>query len=113
MMATWKPYFREEFYAICGIPSVTLHGTKSDWEHILQMIEKLKEFERVELTMWYHLLQPVLSRFVKAWDDPDGEWNKQFWGRVATPDWPDTMCGEPRHLTGWLTAFMPFNDNGR
>ncbi|KAF8456830.1 hypothetical protein BDZ91DRAFT_745141 [Kalaharituber pfeilii] len=112
MMATLKEYFDYEAHYICGIPSVTLHGEKKDWETLYRKIQKLKEFG-LETTMWYHLLEPILGRFVRAWDDPDGEWNKQFWTRVATTHNHGGFCGPPPDLTGWITAFMPFDDKGK
>ncbi|KAF8454828.1 hypothetical protein BDZ91DRAFT_841595, partial [Kalaharituber pfeilii] len=112
MMATLKEYFNYEVYLLCGIPSVTLHGEKKDWEMLYRKIHKLKEFG-LETTMWYHLLEPILGRFVRAWDDPDGEWNKQFWARAATTHNHGGFCGPPPDLTGWITAFMPFNDEGK
>jgi hypothetical protein len=54
----------------CGIPRVTLEGEKKDWENILTRLEKLKEYGD-ETTAWYHLLVPVISRFVGAFDNPD------------------------------------------
>ncbi|KAF8446972.1 hypothetical protein BDZ91DRAFT_752610 [Kalaharituber pfeilii] len=112
MMSTLKEFFNYEFKILCGIPSVTLHGEKKDWEVLLQKVEKLKNYG-LETTMWYHLLEPILSRFVKAWDDPEGEWNQQFWARVATTQRPIGPCGTPRYITGWITAFMPFNNEGK
>jgi Domain of unknown function (DUF4419) len=55
-------------------------------EKILTRLEKLKEYGD-ETTAWYHLLVPVVSRFVRAFDDPNSEENLGFWQRVA-------HCGE-------------------
>ncbi|KAF8460767.1 hypothetical protein BDZ91DRAFT_639141, partial [Kalaharituber pfeilii] len=113
MMTVLKQYFRYVMaVTICGIPSVTLHGEKADWAVLLAKIEKLKEYG-ITTTMWYHMLEPVLSRFVRTFDDPDGEWNRVFWSRAATTETPDPMCGAPTYVTGWLTAFMPFSNDGK
>ncbi|KAJ7753299.1 hypothetical protein B0H14DRAFT_3096743 [Mycena olivaceomarginata] len=103
LMATLKAYFEYTFCDIvCGIPRVTLEGEKADWEKILQRLEKLKEFG-LETMAWYHLLVPVISRFVQVFDDPDA------WKCCA---FEPGGCG-PSHYSGWITAFCAFNDDGK
>ncbi|KAF5366974.1 hypothetical protein D9758_003904 [Tetrapyrgos nigripes] len=108
MMATMKKYFRYYFSQCCGIPKVTLEGKKKDWELLLKRIEKLKEYGK-ETTAWYHLLRPVLARFVRAFDEPDSERNLLFWQKIAnfTAD-----SGAP-DFSGWLTAFCAFDADGK
>ncbi|KAF8451467.1 hypothetical protein BDZ91DRAFT_768402 [Kalaharituber pfeilii] len=101
MMSTLKQYF-----------SVTLQGDKADWATLLAKIEKLRGYN-AETVMWYHMLEPVLSRFVRAFDDPDGEWNREFWNRAATTETPRPGSGATTYLTGWLTAFIPFDNEGK
>ncbi|KAG2121625.1 hypothetical protein DEU56DRAFT_95395 [Suillus clintonianus] len=109
MMATVKEYFDFRIMLCCGIPRVTLEGEKSDWEFILNRIEKLKEFGP-KTNAWYHLLHPVLSRFVKAFDDPNGQENLDFWGKVAHYE---RGGSGPTWLSGWITAFMVFDEKGQ
>ncbi|KIK51624.1 hypothetical protein GYMLUDRAFT_88968 [Collybiopsis luxurians FD-317 M1] len=108
MMATMKKYFSYGFSLTCGIPQVTLEGTKDDWEQIVERIEKLKDFGE-ETNAWYKLLFPVLSRFVRAFDDPNGESNLEFWQRVT--HWKSGSG--PTWLSGWITAFCVFNEDGK
>ena len=61
MMATMKAYFSYRASIACGIPQVTLEGTRDDWELLRAKIEKLKTYG-VECIAWYHLLAPVLDR---------------------------------------------------
>ena len=49
-------------------PRKAVPPKKRWWENLLQRIEALKEFG-LETTMWYHLLEPILKRFVRAWDE--------------------------------------------
>ncbi|KAJ7758327.1 hypothetical protein B0H16DRAFT_1370536 [Mycena metata] len=112
MMATLKSYF--EYFCdpvTCGIPRVTLEGEKRDWENILQRLEKLKEYG-LETIAWYHLLVPVISRFVSAFNDPDGKSNIEFWQKVVNVD---EGCNPPSDTTysGWITAFCVFDDKGK
>ncbi|KAJ6574455.1 hypothetical protein B0H19DRAFT_1063407 [Mycena capillaripes] len=73
MMATLKEFFAYQFSMVCcGLPRVTLEGEKSDWVDILGRLEKLKEYG-VETIAWYHLLHPVILRFVAAFDAPESQ----------------------------------------
>lgn len=108
MMATMKDYFHYVFVLRCGIPRVTLEGKKQDWEELRRKIERLKTFG-VECVAWYHLLAPVLDRFVRAFDNPTGAENIDFWQRVAT--YFPRGSGATR-LTGWIVAFCVFNEKG-
>ncbi|KAJ7219811.1 hypothetical protein B0H12DRAFT_1241420 [Mycena haematopus] len=102
MMSTLKAYFEYVFEGIeCGIPRVTLDGTKADWESILRRLEKLKEYG-IETTAWYHLLVPVISRFVAAFDASDSASNVDFWQKVA--HFVPGGSG-PSYYSGWITAF--------
>jgi hypothetical protein len=111
MMATFRAYFAYTFETMCGIPLVRLEGEREDWDDILARIEKLKEYG-LETTAWYHLLRPVLSRFVRAFDDTDfasSDENSNFWQRVA-----HVLAGGsgPSYLSGWITAFCAFSNEG-
>ncbi|KAJ6467775.1 hypothetical protein C8R45DRAFT_1019076 [Mycena sanguinolenta] len=110
MMSMLKSYFEYVFEGIeCGIPRVTLDGTKADWEGILRRLEKLKEYG-IETTAWYHLLVPVISRFVTAFDAPDAASNVEFWQQVA--HFVRGGSG-PSYYSGWITAFCVFNEEGK
>ena len=108
MMATLKAYFSYTFELRCGIPRVTLEGTKEDWEKLRGKADKLKEYG-IECIAWYHLLVPVLDAFVRAFDEPDGSDNIEFWQRVAHVQ---NNGSGPRYLSGWITAFCVFNEVG-
>lgn len=108
MMATMKEYFTFTFDLRCGIPRVTLEGTQEDWVKILSKLEKLKEYG-VRTIAWYHLLRPIISMFVSAYDDPDAQANLDFWQKVAHR----TGGGSgPTFLSGWITAFCVFDEKG-
>jgi hypothetical protein len=111
LMATLKKYFtyRIVLYG-CGIPQVTLEGERSDWLNILGRLEKLKEYG-LETTAWYHLLRPVITRFVAAFDEPTSPSNVDFWQRVA--HFQPGGSGRGNHYTGWITAFTVFSKEGR
>ncbi|KAJ7866487.1 hypothetical protein B0H13DRAFT_1898121 [Mycena leptocephala] len=109
LMATLKAYFSYGFCGICcGIPRVTLQGEKSDWVNILERLEKLKEYG-VETIAWYHLLRPVIARFVAAFDTPDSKDNVDFWQKIAHYH---AGGSGPSYYSGWVNAFNVFSEKG-
>jgi len=110
MMATLKAYFNySSIHIACGIPYVTLEGTKKDWENILGRLEKLKDYG-IQTIAWYHLLVPVISRFVQAFDRPQSSENVDFWQKVAHFE---AGFSGPSYYSGWISAFCVFNDRGQ
>ncbi|KAJ7485952.1 hypothetical protein FB451DRAFT_1231506 [Mycena latifolia] len=110
LMATLKNYFEYKILlGGCGIPRVTLEGEREDWVDILGRLEKLKEYG-LETTAWYHLLRPVIVRFVAAFDAPMSPANVEFWQRVA--NYTPGGSGRGDYYTGWITAFTVFDKEG-
>jgi hypothetical protein len=103
-----KHFFNYNVVCKCGLPEVTLEGEKEDWEDILQRIEKLKEYG-VQAIAWYHLLRPVLTGFVNAFDAPNGKANMKFWSHVVTVQGNGSG---PRYTGGWITAFCAWDAKG-
>ncbi|KAJ7358517.1 hypothetical protein DFH08DRAFT_1043613 [Mycena albidolilacea] len=90
LMATLKKYFQYMIMlAGCGIPRITLEGERSDW----------------------HLLGPVLTRFVVAFKDPTSVTSIEFWQHVA--HYQPGGSGRGDYYTGWITAFAVFDKEGR
>ncbi|KAJ7124233.1 hypothetical protein C8R44DRAFT_783206 [Mycena epipterygia] len=109
LMATLKAYFSYGFGCLgCGLPRVTLEGERSDWMNILGRLEKLKEYG-IETIAWYHLLRPVISRFVAAFDAPESPDNVDFWQRIAHHI---SMGSGPSYYSGWINAFNAFSKEG-
>lgn len=108
MMGVIQKYVIPKIYFLCGIPSVTLLGERTDWEDILGRLEMLKTFGD-ESTQWYHLLKPVLSRFVTTFDTPEIPEVSDFWARML-----DRQEGSNvDEISGWLTAFCLWDEDGR
>jgi hypothetical protein len=109
LMATLRAYFSHNYHVLrCGIPCVTLEGERADWVDILGRLEKLKEYG-VETIAWYHLLHPVIARFVASFDTPESEENIDFWGKVAHFKAGDSG---PSYYSGWINAFNVFSPKG-
>lgn len=108
MMSTAQHFAKYQLRSQCGLPAVKLLGEKSDWENILTRIEKLVHFSNDNLD-WYKLLHLAISRFVKAFEDPNSAENKAIWQHLVGT----TEVGGVEFLTGWITAFCYWNNRGR
>ncbi|CRK20906.1 hypothetical protein BN1708_012973 [Verticillium longisporum] len=111
MMGLTKAYFRFEGGIICGFPSVTLQGGKSDWEALLDKLARLPEFGE-EATAYAERLRPILKRFIKSFDEPDSSETVQFWNDIVSAR-SEFFCGAPPfYMSGWITGFYYWNDRG-
>ena len=93
---------------MCGIPSITLEGTKADWQDILSRVDKFDSFGE-EPTKWAGLLRPVLGRFVAAFDAPETP-DRDFWGKICHYE---SGGSGPDYLSGWITAFCVWSSKGK
>ncbi|KAJ7763761.1 hypothetical protein B0H16DRAFT_1527153 [Mycena metata] len=107
------------FGASCGIPRVTLEGERADWEILFARLDHLKTRCKdfgLPAVAWYHLLHPILARFIGAFDDPEGVENQEFWGGVAVGKQESNGSGggskNAGKLSGWITAFCAFSVEG-
>lgn len=106
MMASMKAYFEYVFEMMCGIPQVTLQGTKEDWISILHRLEKLDSWDDTTRA-WHKMLKPILKKFVMAFE---GEVDLDFWGHIVS----ERHYGSgSTNIGGWITAFCAFSDNGK
>ena len=117
MMATLKEYIAYEAYLSCGIPAVTLLGDRADWEILCTKARGLLKYdnEAGQVATWHKLLNPVLERFVKAFDtEKEGYHSRKarasFWQRIANVH---ARGSGPTWLSGWITAFCFFDSDGK
>lgn len=91
---------------VCGLPTVTLEGEREDWIKLIVRTKKLHLFGK-EPEAWAVMLHPILTRFVNAFD---GNPEVDFWNHVChyRPMGSGSMT-----LTGWLSAFSVWDENGR
>ncbi|KAH7106190.1 hypothetical protein BKA62DRAFT_741274 [Auriculariales sp. MPI-PUGE-AT-0066] len=111
LMGAMKKYFSYEAYCMCGIPRVTLEGTREDWEELVRRADKIAEYGD-ECVLWHRMLTPILRRFVATFDDPTfkNPETRQFWENMVQYDSPGS--GIP-YMSGWVTAFCSFSDEGK
>lgn len=111
MMGLMKQYFDYEGGIICGLPSVTLLGTQEDWQALYDKLEYLAEFGD-EPAAYQRRLEPILSRFVASFDDPDSDETVAFWNNIVLAE-SSVSCGAPPYfMSGWLTGFWYWDANG-
>ncbi|XP_070532260.1 uncharacterized protein [Ptychodera flava] len=93
-----QSYFTYTFITLCGIPSITLEGTKEDW---IAVRDKVEQLEQYDLKWWTKELLPVLDQFVNA---SSGTINREFWSDIYKID---DNSGGP-YITGWIITLFPY-----
>lgn len=113
LMDIVKPYF--EYIAIrsvCGIPSITLLGTKEDWQKVY---DKTMNLNAYGLGWWTKELKPILQEFINA---SKGNLNTAFWQDIVCINTPKRLRGggcsteKPTEIDGWILKFFPFDKEG-
>ncbi|KAG6909876.1 hypothetical protein DXG01_014912 [Tephrocybe rancida] len=109
LMSTLKEYFSYGMMVACGIPAITLEGTRDDWQSILKRIDRLDEFGD-EPKKWAGMLRAVLSRFVQAFDADNGQTlrDKTFWEKIIHEEHGSGLYW----IGGWMSVFCAWNSKG-
>ena len=76
---------------------------------MLSRLEKLKTLGE-EPAHWCKLLKPVLSRFVRTFDNPRSADVVDFWQRIAHFS---AGGSGPSYYSGWITAFCFWDKEGK
>ena len=108
MMGSMQKYFKYRVELLCGIPSVTLLGEKSDFEKILKKLDKLSSLGD-EPSKFANLLKPVMSRMVRTFDNPEDPTVIEFWQTVMSKKFYES--GNTQY-SGWITAFCFWSEDG-
>jgi len=107
LMASMKKFFAYKFGLSCGIPDVTLLGEVDDWKRLAEKARRIVEFDvDGKMVAWSKLLFPVLDKFVES---AEGKADVEWWQRVCSKFGGGSG---PRYLSGWITTFCVFKDNG-
>ncbi|OAA35961.1 hypothetical protein NOR_07769 [Metarhizium rileyi] len=113
MMGLMQHYFTFTGGIICGLPSVTLLGTRNDWARLYKKLDRLVEFG-AEPAQYAHNLKPIISRFVRTWDEPNSPEIKSFWTEIVRAN-KKFICGAgPTEfdISGWITGFLHWREDG-
>jgi hypothetical protein len=107
VMETVKAYFDYKVMIIgCGIPKITIEGTVSDWEKVL---EKTKYISRYKLEWWTDELQPILKQIIET---KKGKFTKSFWMDMVKAH-TEKKYGSPTTIDGWIIKFFPYTKEGK
>lgn len=112
VMDVMKPYFEYiVHHMICGIPFITLKGTTSDWQRLLDKAQMLSDFN---LSWWLDELTPILKEFIKA---SQGTPTISFWKNILMKRDPDFLeyggcIPSDQYFNGWILKFYPFDHDG-
>jgi hypothetical protein len=103
----------------CGLPSVTLDGSKDDWEDLSNRLDKLLSFGDINkhpyLHAWHGLLKPIITHFADAFDafkdpaSPRAQEIIDFFQHICSIV---AMGSGARYLSGWLAFFCAFSTTG-
>jgi hypothetical protein len=98
MMDAFQQYFEYELMCICGIPSVMLKGTVTDWMEIRKRVDLMAEYY---LEWWTDRLKLICDAFVET---AKGAPSRTFWRHIYKPR--EVYGGEV--ITGWLADLFPY-----
>jgi hypothetical protein len=88
LMGAMQRYFTYSFdCCTCGIPSVTLLGTRADWEQLQQRVGRIGRLEG-EAVEFQRLLEPIVRHMVLSFDDPTCDAVLHFWRCIASRERP-------------------------
>ncbi|KAK5096093.1 hypothetical protein LTR70_001503 [Exophiala xenobiotica] len=108
MMGSMQKYFTYLCQIVCGIPSVTLMGEKTDYEKILNKLDYLSSLG-AEPEQFAALLKPVICRMIRTFDDPTDPAVVNFWQRILDVDAGSGFTT----YSGWISAFCFWNEDGK
>ncbi|RYO89292.1 hypothetical protein DL766_000929 [Monosporascus sp. MC13-8B] len=111
MMGALQKYFEYHMLCGCGLPSVTLLGERADWAELARRVEKLPRYGE-ECARWAELLRPVMRHMLLTFDVPESQEVKDFWLRAVHEAGIEGSGWGIRTLSGWITAFAYFQENG-
>ena len=116
MMGMMKTFFDYAGGETCGIPSITILGTKQDWQRLLSKIDHLEDFG-VDPQNYAHRLRPILSRIVSTFDSPTTRETRNFWDQMVQAKVKhDSCCGLPPKqyiVSGWILSLFYWDSKGR
>ncbi|HEY6389560.1 MAG TPA: DUF4419 domain-containing protein [Candidatus Acidoferrum sp.] len=101
LMDAYQRYFQYIAMCICGIPTITLEGTPSDWQRIRDRIELLATFG---LEWWTSRLAPILDEFIAT---ANGAPDLSFWQAIYKPQ----RAYATEMATGWIADLFPYLGN--
>jgi len=110
LMSAMKNYFSYGMRTCCGIPQISLLGSREDWVQLRARAEHLGSLMLPDFTeKWLSVLLPVLDQFVAAYD---GQVNHGFWQSMVKLRHTGGGSGSHSFISGWIQLFYPYLASG-
>jgi len=111
LMSALKNYFSYGMMTGCGIPEISLLGTRDDWESLRSKTEKLGALMVPEFAeTWLGYLLPVLDEFINSYN---GKVNHSFWQSMVKLRTTGGGSGSYDFISGWVQIFYPYLASGK
>lgn len=107
LMDALKAFFNYEVVSECGIPTITLEGSKEDWEKLRQKVQSLNDLnagDKLDLKWWLDYLTPLVNRICD--DAITRNPNTTFWKNIYK--YEDPGSGNAI-VSGWINTFFPIH----
>ncbi|XP_028393469.1 uncharacterized protein LOC114517841 [Dendronephthya gigantea] len=108
IMSSLQEFFDYDMKTSCGIPAIEMLGSKEDWEHLGEKLEKLKEILKPILDDiglpgdWWKSAEEVFKKLLKTYEgNPDKKW----WDKILSFEGA-SFSGQISGYTGWITRFI-------
>jgi len=98
IMDVFERYFHYVLLGVCGIPAITLEGTREDWQNLSNKVEGLAIFD---LEWWLVHLRAICAQFVGA---SRGEIDLDFWQNICKLQ--SAYGGDI--INGWVGKLFPY-----
>ncbi len=98
LLDMFQPYFTYKVREICGIPFVTLEGTKTDWQKLRKKVDLLAPFG---LDWWLKELRPICDQFIRA---AAGNVDQNHWCRI----YKIRKAYGTEVINGWIGKLFPY-----
>lgn len=94
--------FKKKFVYVgesgCGIPKITIKGTKQDWQWIY---DNLTQLNKLDLQYWAEELKPIMQQFINA---SEGKVDKPFWQSI----YKKASEYNRYFISGWVIKLFPY-----
>lgn len=110
LMDSMQNYFKYVVMTRCGIPKITLEGTKEDWELLRNKVGKLVEMNKdnkLKLDWWLTPLVPLVDKICDT--GANGNADAEFWSGIYKYQ---SMGSGNAFVSGWITTFLPYIKKG-
>jgi len=105
-MDAMSKFFTYKISTCCGIPEITLVGSKNDWNGLKTRVQKLIAMNKDDclgLAFWLNELEQTVDKICEA--AVDKKIDKEFWSNIFKRSGGGS--GGP-YLSGWSLHFYPY-----